>query len=316
MIAAQNENLETVRTLIAAGAKKELKSKAGYTAMDLARKYANNNIVQLLHSEGCKGSHDQWFRVPHILDKLFDGSFLSILFVIITLPIILLCMPILLLFFLFDLIKHDNYDTTQLILLINTNTKDDINSVKALIDSGADVNQVNCRDETAVIWAARDGKAKILKLLIENGADLNKKDCDGNTAIMLAVIHGQTEIVEILLEHQADINAVNSQGDTALILASSSKKPTIVNLLLHGGANIEAINSNGLTALQAAEDGKQNCINISPGSLQFLEPVVTEINSYEHTISLISLFAQSKNILQAGTPVIDESVKTVSQSNT
>jgi ankyrin repeat protein len=66
------------------------------------------------------------------------------------------------------------------------NAVDDLEMVKLLIAHGADVNQKNFRDATALMGAAAAGPASVVKYLIEKGADVNARDKDGTTALMAA----------------------------------------------------------------------------------------------------------------------------------
>ena len=53
--------------------------------------------------------------------------------------------------------------------------------VKLLIDTGADVNQEDRRDVTALMLASQEGHHKCVELLIESRTDVNKRDCLGAT---------------------------------------------------------------------------------------------------------------------------------------
>jgi ankyrin repeat protein len=67
-----------------------------------------------------------------------------------------------------------------------------------LIEKGANVNAVNCIQETALMWATINGMTNIVKLLIEKGANVNAVNSSGNTALTLGVAFGKTEIIKIL----------------------------------------------------------------------------------------------------------------------
>ena len=57
----------------------------------------------------------------------------------------------------------------------------DIKTVKALLDKGADVNVKDNSGSTPLIYAARNGRTEVLKALIDKGADVNLKNNYGNT---------------------------------------------------------------------------------------------------------------------------------------
>src|SRR6266567_2629961 len=81
-----------------------------------------------------------------------------------------------------------------------------LETLKALLDAGADVNARNDFDATALLWAARDpGKAR---LLIERGADVNTQSKQGRTPLMVASLRrGGSAIVALMLAKGADVNA-------------------------------------------------------------------------------------------------------------
>jgi len=66
--------------------------------------------------------------------------------------------------------------------------KNDIENLKKLIDSGADVNAKNKDGDTPLHTATWKGNIEIVKLLIENGANLNIQDSNGKTPLHLMLI--------------------------------------------------------------------------------------------------------------------------------
>src|SRR5215467_6360885 len=59
-------------------------------------------------------------------------------------------------------------------------------TLKALIDAGADVNARNQMDSTALLWAAGDPEKS--RLLIERGADVQAQSKQGRTPLMLSAM--------------------------------------------------------------------------------------------------------------------------------
>ena len=59
-------------------------------------------------------------------------------------------------------------------------------------------------------WS-RDQNVQTVKLLLELGADVNARDLDGRTALMGAAHKGRSEIVQLLVDHEADM-AVRDVG--------------------------------------------------------------------------------------------------------
>ena len=107
-----------------------------------------------------------------------------------------------------------------------------------MIDNGADINEESnaYTDETALHLAFRNSHFETVKYLVENGADVNKTDGYGNTVLMDASRNGNFEIVEYLLENGADVNA-KDEG-SPLILASAKGHLEIVKCLAENGADV------------------------------------------------------------------------------
>ncbi len=88
--------------------------------------------------------------------------------------------------------------------LMNAVDKGDVDTVNALLDKGADVNQWHYG--TALMVAAGKGDAEMVKLLIERGADVDAMSKGGWTALGLAAESGHADIVEILIARGADVD--------------------------------------------------------------------------------------------------------------
>jgi hypothetical protein len=112
----------------------------------------------------------------------------------------------------------------------------DVVHVIASIDSGANVNvATEGNGYTALIWAASRGYTETVRLLIEGGADLNLQAADGQTALMRAADNGQFDVVKVLVENGADVNIQTDRGITALRLATLKNHARIIDLLtIHG----------------------------------------------------------------------------------
>ena len=84
--------------------------------------------------------------------------------------------------------------------LIEAVKAENIASVKELIESGIDVNQVDEQGWTPLNWAAGRGNLDIARLLVEHGADIFKVGRDLRTPYMIALAAGRVEVVKFLRE--------------------------------------------------------------------------------------------------------------------
>ena len=93
---------------------------------------------------------------------------------------------------------------------------DCIESLKWLINAGADVNGT-CNGKTPLIQAAKNGCHKSMKVLIEAGAGVNMI-CShtGNTALIESAVANQTHCVRLLLQSGAHVNTYNYHRFNAL----------------------------------------------------------------------------------------------------
>ncbi len=76
-----------------------------------------------------------------------------------------------------------------------------IGAVKALLDAGAEVDAQERRDQTAIMWAAAEGHASVVRELLEAGADFTRPlEYSGYTPLFFAVRNGEREVTHMLLD--------------------------------------------------------------------------------------------------------------------
>ena len=75
------------------------------------------------------------------------------------------------------------------------------------------------------------------------------------TALMYAADENNAEVVKVLLKGRADVHARDNFGKTALMYAAEcSPNPEVVKVLLKNGADVRAADKNGHDALWHALD--------------------------------------------------------------
>ena len=80
--------------------------------------------------------------------------------------------------------------------------------IDALLKAGADANTKNPEGETPLMAVARSGNVPAAKLLVEARADVNAKESfGGQSALMWAAAQSQAEMVKFLAASGADLNA-------------------------------------------------------------------------------------------------------------
>ena len=136
---------------------------------------------------------------------------------------------------------------------------DNVPAVRALLESGVDVNktlnsQYIKRFPTALYLAAEHGRVATVKLLIEQGADPNNRQIPGRTPLSVAADQSNSLCAMELLKAGADVNlATSPSGNTPLMYAVGGMREGIVALLVHYGADVSLFSQRGDTALTIAE---------------------------------------------------------------
>lgn len=69
---------------------------------------------------------------------------------------------------------------------------------------------------TALLYAAREGHFQAVRALLESGSDINRVSAEKTSPLVMAIINGHLDLAEMLLEAGADPNLANLFGLTAL----------------------------------------------------------------------------------------------------
>jgi cell wall assembly regulator SMI1 len=126
---------------------------------------------------------------------------------------------------------------------------------RLLLKHGAAPNGVDGNGDTPLIAAARRGKAPVVRLLLKHGADVNHATPMSKTPLTEAIqgaTKGHTTAAQLLIDAGAEVNGdYRDTGQTLLMLASKLSSPEMIEILLRAGADIDAVRPVG-TALTCA----------------------------------------------------------------
>jgi uncharacterized protein len=131
--------------------------------------------------------------------------------------------------------------------------------VRYLISQGADVNS---RDSdfggVTPLMLASGGKQSgrdypnVIAALLAAGANVNAKDKWGSTAIEKAAMGGEPEVIPILVKAGADPNSTGAIDTSPLAWAAYDGDIPMMQALISAGANVNAVGNDGMTALAHA----------------------------------------------------------------
>ncbi|HXG63883.1 MAG TPA: ankyrin repeat domain-containing protein [Blastocatellia bacterium] len=141
----------------------------------------------------------------------------------------------------------------------------DADSVRFLLEQGADPNLRNEAGATALMWAVDD--LEKTRLLIERGADVNARSDDGRTPLLIAAgLFGNTEVVKLLLDRGADLAAKSPAPNgyaTVLSEAARTGDDALLRLLIERGADVKG--AGVLAFSNAARADCARCLDILIG---------------------------------------------------
>jgi ankyrin repeat protein len=174
-------------------------------------------------------------------------------------------------------------DGGELTALVYAARVGSIDTVRTLLDAGADVNQVTNYGWSALLAATQNRNYQLARFLIDNGADVNLANDGGWTPLYLATDNrniedgdyptrqpdmGDLEYIQLLLDSGAEVNArmvessetrtvftnqwLDEEGATAFLRASQSGDVDLMRLLLEHGADPFINTELNVTPLQVA----------------------------------------------------------------
>lgn len=135
-------------------------------------------------------------------------------------------------------------------LIFTAIEKQDIETVKILLDQGMDVNckksvsnEKNAKSYGVLHSAVKQGNLEIVKLLVNHGADVSMKDEEGNAPVHTAFEGEFLEIIKFLVQRGADINSTNDVYDNTLLhIALKVKSWEMAKFLIENGADVNIKN--------------------------------------------------------------------------
>jgi len=123
--------------------------------------------------------------------------------------------------------------------LLTAARQDNLHDIKRILSSG--MVDVNCREifvnSTPLNEAASNGNLESVKILLERGANHKNSDRWGITPLHEAAHHGHEEIAQILIGRGGNLDVADREGRTPLHEAASEGHKEVAQLLIESGAN-------------------------------------------------------------------------------
>jgi len=98
--------------------------------------------------------------------------------------------------------------------------EDNLQAMRSLINRGVDVDRVSDGDGSALIYAiACNGKYETIKCLLDSGANVNHSNNNGLTPLHLSVKNLDASVTQLLLDRGADLEAIDNEGRRPIDIA-------------------------------------------------------------------------------------------------
>ncbi|KAH0606548.1 uncharacterized protein H6S33_003382 [Morchella sextelata] len=265
LIYAVKKSPDIVKLLLEKGASANTMTSAGIAALILAIQNDQSESVRLLLEKGADTSSKDWNgeaalilaikKSPDMVKLLLETGASANIIVINTIM------------WTGSMFPRLPRGTPALIVAIK---KDEKESVRLLLEKGADVESKDSDGNPALI-SALEKSPDMVKLLLEKGASANiivintimwtgsmfPRLPRGTPALIVAIKKDEKESVRLLLEKGADVESKDSDGNPALILAIK-ESPDMVKLLLEKGESANTISSDRIPALILAIQNDQS----------------------------------------------------------
>jgi ankyrin repeat protein len=128
-------------------------------------------------------------------------------------------------------------------------------TIKLLLNAGADPKAVNFKGQTSLYKAAEGGTAAVVRQILDQGGNPNAKSKDGLTPLHAAALTGNGEAAKLLIDKGANVSGQGANGVTPLHLASLSGHAEMTGLLIANGADPNKKDNAGNTPLIDATGG-------------------------------------------------------------
>lgn len=135
-------------------------------------------------------------------------------------------------------------------------------NVPSIIQSGCDVNALDRRGLTPLVYAAETGDLSLVKMLLEAGADPNLHSQKWQLALAAAYDKQGQLVHDLLVQYGGGLQAMKERQVSALVHACSRGDESLVRTLVANGADVNAASSAGTALYRACQQGSEQIVQL------------------------------------------------------
>ena len=129
--------------------------------------------------------------------------------------------------------------------------------VQALAEKDAELSLLGADNETSKLMeSVEKNHIDTVRALLQAGAEVNARNEMGVTALMVAARNGNPETIEALLDGGADVNAETEYGGSALRIATMENYVPATMLLLRAGADTHNVKGQETPLVERYREGR------------------------------------------------------------
>jgi ankyrin repeat protein len=164
--------------------------------------------------------------------------------------------------------------------------------LKLLVDASANVNIGRQKDAVTPMWlAAQFGHLDTVRALFDLKADVNQCASDGASPLYIAAQGGNCDCIRLLASEKADVNLADKKGLSPAHQAAMNGHTECLKLLKVLGAELDKQDNVGVTPFDlATKHGRDDCANA-------LQELLGAGTSLEREISFMATVTGSKKLI-------------------
>ena len=136
--------------------------------------------------------------------------------------------------------REVSYDVEDVSPLFHAAARGRVSEVRAMLEAGADPNEVSMGDGAPLFAAIRAGRRDVFDLLMDYGADPNLPVSGDGSPMIAAARNGQLNMLQAMLSSGASLDAGVEGDGNPLIAAVQVGDRNMVEFLLEAGAEVDA----------------------------------------------------------------------------